>query len=84
MNPRPSASELFGKLERMEKPIVGDLYRHRESGSLYVVENISLDEEDPSRALVTYRQHNTAYSWTRPMEKFMDGRYEHVPNGKAP
>lgn len=82
MNPRPSASELFGKLERMEKPIVGDLYRHRESGSLYVVENISLDEEDPSRALVTYRQHNTVYSWTRSMKKFMDGRYEHIPKSR--
>lgn len=75
---RKSAEELFRGMQSLSDSMVGMVYRHVESGVEYVVESVGLDEEDPSRRVVTYRELNTMHAWTRHFEKFVDGRYEPV------
>lgn len=81
---RKSAEELFRGMQSLSDSMVGMVYRHVESGVEYVVESVGLDEEDPSRRVVTYRELNTMHVWTRWLEKFVDGRYEPVKNNGRP
>lgn len=61
----------------------GKHYRHVKSGKVVMPVGIAL-EEDTFRKVVVYVEKGplTDNVWTRPLDQFMDGRFELVEEGK--
>jgi hypothetical protein len=59
-------------------PQPGELYTHRKGG-IYVIICIAT-EEATQRPVVVYQSQQNGRHWTRPLEEFMDGRFEMVRN----
>lgn len=68
---------------RLEELQPGQHYRHVNSGNVIMPVRIAL-EEASGRKVVVYVEKGKLNDivWTRPMEQFMDGRFELVEEGK--
>lgn len=62
----------------MSKLAKGSRWRHRKTGTLYVVQDTAVLESDESVILVLYRREDSdlAPLWARPRPEFTDGRFE--------
>ena len=66
------------KQKRKEVPI-GSLWRHLKTNTLYTVKDVVVVESDLSLA-VSYTQlkDRSRIHWLRPVDEFLDGRFERV------
>lgn len=59
-------------------PLPGEIYRHIKTGGLYrILCNASV--ESTLEPVVVYQSKQDGRCWTRPLEEFMDGRFEIIP-----
>jgi hypothetical protein len=64
----------------MSTPLPNDYYRHLKTGGLYTIVCIAC-EEATECPVVVYRSQQDHRTWTRPLEEFMDGRFQKVRPG---
>lgn len=58
-------------------PLPQEIYRHVKTGGLYRIVCIA-SVEATLELVVVYQSQQDGRWWTRPMEEFMDGRFEMV------
>lgn len=56
----------------------GTCWNHKKTGRMYQIERIALDSETEEFMVVYYNIASPSTTWVRPMEMFMDGRFEGV------
>jgi hypothetical protein len=59
-------------------PLPGEIYRHVKTGGLYRVVCIA-SVEATLELVVVYQSEQDGRCWTRPLDEFMDGRFELYP-----
>lgn len=63
-------------------PLSSEIYRHVKTGGLYRVLCIA-SVEATLELVVVYQSEQDGRCWTRPLDEFMDGRFEVVQGGEV-